>query len=128
MVTAPAPRALSARTLRYALAWQCQKAALGPESIECRRAWYVIEQQRARGAGAADALASETYTPKSLPNGARLIRSWRGVSHEVIYTKGGYEWQGRCYRSLSGIAKAITGSNRNGPAFFGLRTKEGESV
>ena len=58
--------------------------------------------------------------------GARLLRDWRGTRHEVHVTHTGYLWQGKSFGSLSSVAKAITGVNRNGPAFFGLRAN-GES-
>lgn len=54
--------------------------------------------------------------------GTRLVREWRGVRHEVTVVAGGYEYQGRPYRSLSAVAKAITGAHWSGPQFFGLRT------
>ena len=41
--------------------------------------------------------------------------------HEVEVTESGYLWRGRCWTSLSSIAREITGTRRNGPAFFGLR-------
>ena len=52
--------------------------------------------------------------------GTRLVRMWRDGRHEVTVIQGGYEYQGRRYRSLSAIAKAITGTHWNGRAFFGL--------
>jgi hypothetical protein len=54
--------------------------------------------------------------------GTRLIREWQGVPHEVIVRIDGYAYQGRPYKSLSAVAKAITGTQWNGPVFFGLRT------
>ena len=53
--------------------------------------------------------------------GTRLVREWKGVGHEVTVVDGGFEYQGRRYRSLSAIARAITGTRWNGPLFFGLR-------
>lgn len=53
--------------------------------------------------------------------GTRLIREYQGVEHIVTVTRDGYEWQGRPYRSLSAIARAITGTRWNGWVFFGLR-------
>lgn len=53
--------------------------------------------------------------------GTRLIREWQGVEHVVTVTTDGFEWQGRPYRSLSAIARAITGTRWNGWVFFGLR-------
>jgi len=53
--------------------------------------------------------------------GTRLIREWQGIDHTVTALRDGYEWQGRPYKSLSAIARAITGTRWNGPRFFGLR-------
>ena len=53
--------------------------------------------------------------------GTRLIREYQGVEHIVTVTRDGYEWQGRPYRSLSAIARAITGTRWNGWVFFGLK-------
>ena len=53
--------------------------------------------------------------------GTRLIREWQGVEHLVTVTAQGFEWQGRPYRSLSAIARAITGTRWNGWVFFGLK-------
>ena len=53
--------------------------------------------------------------------GTRLIREWKGVEHAVTVLADGYEYQGRRYKSLSAIARAITGTRWSGPAFFGLR-------
>ena len=59
----------------------------------------------------------------SLVAGTRLIRDWQGTRHEVTVLPDGYEYAGRRYRSLSAIARAITGTQWNGPAFFGLRSQ-----
>ncbi|MBM9595994.1 DUF2924 domain-containing protein [Rhodobacteraceae bacterium MCCB 386] len=53
--------------------------------------------------------------------GTRLIREWQGVEHVVTVTTDGFEWQGRPYKSLSAIARAITGTRWNGWTFFGLK-------
>jgi hypothetical protein len=53
--------------------------------------------------------------------GTRLIREWQGVEHVVTVPTDGFEWQGRPYRSLSAIARAITGTRWNGWVFFGLK-------
>jgi hypothetical protein len=76
-----------------------------------------------------DALAS-TLDPKTVRQrvldrpvaGARLIRQWQGTEHHVVVLVDGFEWQGRRYQSLSAVARAITGTRWNGPAFFGLRS------
>ena len=60
--------------------------------------------------------------PDSAPqNGTRLLRVWRGETHEVIATGSGYEYRGQTYSSLSRIAREITGTQWSGPLFFGVR-------
>ncbi|MBF0311688.1 MAG: DUF2924 domain-containing protein [Magnetococcales bacterium] len=53
--------------------------------------------------------------------GARLIREWQGVEYVVTVLDDGFEYQGRKFKSLSSVAKAITGTHWSGPLFFGLR-------
>jgi hypothetical protein len=55
--------------------------------------------------------------------GTRLIREWKGVEHTVTVLQDGYEWQGRPYKSLSAVARAITGTRWNGLLFFGLKNQ-----
>ncbi len=58
---------------------------------------------------------------RSMPSvGARLIREWHGKTHVVDVVRHGYVWQGQTYKSLSEIARAITGARWSGPRFFGL--------
>src|SRR6516165_10814261 len=57
-----------------------------------------------------------------LKPGTRLMREWRGRSHEVLVLDDGFSWQGTHYRSLSAIARRITGTAWSGPLFFGLRS------
>ena len=56
-----------------------------------------------------------------IKTGTRLFRQWRGHTHEVFVTESGYEYQRVSYRSLSEIARRITGTRWSGPAFFGLK-------
>jgi hypothetical protein len=56
--------------------------------------------------------------------GTRLIRDWNGNRYEVTVSHSGFEYDGRRYRSLSAIAKVITGTHWNGRAFFGLQDKK----
>lgn len=53
--------------------------------------------------------------------GTRLIREWKGVEHTVTVLDDGYDYQGRPYKSLSAVARAITGTRWNGWVFFGIR-------
>ena len=56
--------------------------------------------------------------------GVQLVREWRGAEHTVTVLDDGFEWEGRRYRSLSQIARSITGTRWNGPAFFGFRSRK----
>ena len=53
--------------------------------------------------------------------GTRLVREWNGVEHHVTVQADSFEWQGKKYKSLSAVARAITGTRWNGPLFFALR-------
>jgi Protein of unknown function (DUF2924) len=53
--------------------------------------------------------------------GTILVREWQGTAHHVTVVADGFIWNGRTHSSLSGIARAITGTKWNGPRFFGLR-------
>ena len=53
--------------------------------------------------------------------GTRLLREYGGVEHVVTVLADGFEWEGRPHRSLSAIARAITGTRWNGWTFFGIR-------
>lgn len=55
--------------------------------------------------------------------GTRLIREYQGVEHCVTVRDDGYEYRGRPYKSLSAIARAITGTRWNGLTFFGLKNQ-----
>ena len=57
--------------------------------------------------------------------GTRLLREWHGVEHAVTVLADGFDWEGRPYKSLSAIARAITGTRWNGWTFFGLRSRGG---
>jgi Protein of unknown function (DUF2924) len=60
--------------------------------------------------------------PDSAPQtGTRLLRVWRGETHEVVATGSGYQYRGQTYSSLSKIAREITGTQWSGPLFFGVR-------
>lgn len=55
--------------------------------------------------------------------GTRLIREYQGVEYCVTVLPDGYEWQGRPYKSLSAVARAVTGTRWNGLVFFGLKNR-----
>ena len=59
--------------------------------------------------------------------GHALIREWRGVEHCVTVRQEDFEYQGRPYKSLSAIARQITGTQWNGLVFFGMKNTRGRS-
>jgi len=115
----PPPRTFSGRLLRLGLAWQMQAAREDVESAANRRSWSAVEARRS--AGATQKAAISGVAPGSPTAGTRLLRCWGGETHEVFVRDEEVEWKGQSYRSLSAVARAITGSRRNGPRFFGLR-------
>jgi hypothetical protein len=60
--------------------------------------------------------------------GTRLLREWNGIEHSITVLKDGFDWQGRKYKSLSAIARGITGTRWNGYRFFGLRERKREAA
>ena len=65
--------------------------------------------------------------PRNPVIGTRLVREWDGAEHVITVMTDGFNWQGRRYKSLSSIARDITGTRWNGYRFFGLRDiKRGE--
>ena len=60
-----------------------------------------------------------------LKTGTTLVRQWRGHTHAVSVRENGFEYEGERYRSLSVIAKRITGAHWSGPRFFGLTQRAG---
>lgn len=63
--------------------------------------------------------------PIRLSDGTRLIREWNGRTIEVLVIGGAFEWEGRTYKSLTRIAREITGAHWSGPRFFGMRPRRG---
>jgi hypothetical protein len=57
----------------------------------------------------------------NLTLGTRLIRSWGHTNHEVMVIENGFAYRGKAYRSLSEVAREITGARWSGPRFFGLK-------
>jgi len=108
---APPPKSLSRAFLRRFLAAEVQTRRLGGMSKSTLKAL--------------DRRADETLqttTPQLAPGG-RLIREWNGVTHIVEVAADGYRWRDTTWRSLSAIAREITGAHWSGPRFFGLTGK-----
>ena len=104
------PKGASRRLLLGAVAHALQMRVHGLSATKLRRRLERHEKQKAR-----------TQKPAArLMPGARLIREWNGRTYTVDVTAGGYRWNGEYYRSLSAIARTITGTRWSGPRFFGL--------
>lgn len=115
----PPPPTLSARLMRLALAWDVQATVQGGETAAIRRQWRTVMRRRSESLDAYAAVAG--LAPSAAPMGTRLLKSWGGELHEVTVQDEGILWNGRTYASLSAVARAMTGTPRNGPKFFGLR-------
>lgn len=106
------------RFLESRLAYRIQELAYGglkPETVKRLDAL-------ARGVEDTDPKTRRIRTDRKPVAGTRLLREFQGVEHIVTVTIEGYEYRGRPYRSLSAIAKAITGVSWNGWVFFGLKS------
>lgn len=105
---APAPKGLSQTMLRRFLAFELQAKRHGGLSKS------VLKQLQHPSADKAKVKTS------GLKPGGWLIREWNGTAHIVEVTEGGFMWRGQTWRSLSVIAREITGAHWSGPRFFGL--------
>jgi Protein of unknown function (DUF2924) len=59
--------------------------------------------------------------PRRIKPGSELVRTWKGKTYRVMVMADGFAYDGETFASLSEIASEITGTNWNGPRFFGLR-------
>lgn len=109
--------------LELRLAYRIQELAYGGLSPETVRLLDALAEEM-HGKPGRRPMIRESRMPVA---GTRLVREWNGVEHSVTVLRDGFEWQGRKYKSLSAIARAIAGTRWNGWRFFGLReTKRGE--
>ena len=113
------PARLSQPFLRRMLAWELQARTQGRLPAPVRRKLETLAATQASGKGKAT-------TPK-MKTGGRFLREWAGVTHVVDVVEGGFLWKGERHRSLSAIARAITGAHWSGPRFFGLKEGASES-
>lgn len=119
---APPPMRLSRDLLVRGITYKLQERPLGGLSQSILR-----KLERSNGESTISD-APKPAPPISLKTGTRLVREWRGVTHSVLVEAQGFEWNGRRYRSLTLVAREITGAHWSGPRFFGLRKGEGRSV
>ena len=123
LFVAPAPN--NSRTfLESRLAYRIQELTYGGPDKQTRRLLDLladeVEGTLTRKAQIAD--------PRNPVVGTKLIREWDGIAHTVTVLKEGFEWGSKRYKSLSAVARAITGTRWNGYRFFGLRERKREEV
>ena len=118
-----APAAYRQEQLVRRLAWRIQELHCGglSDAARARLRQIAAEDDLACGRRRAPQRRAGVLAP-----GTRLVRSWSGADHVVTAAAdGGFEYDGKRYRTLTAIAKTITGQHLSGPRFFGLAaTKE----
>ncbi|OYY71033.1 MAG: hypothetical protein B7Y00_05200 [Sphingomonadales bacterium 17-56-6] len=102
--------------LRQLIAHQLQEKALG------KLPTYIERELDKFGANSDAAPPTLPRRGPILP-GTRFVREWNGSTIAVTATEGGFEWDSDTYRSLSEIARKVTGAHWSGPRFFGLTAK-----
>ena len=108
------PKFLRRNFLEMGVAWKLQEKAFGGYSAATKRQLTELAQTLE-----AKSDIAKTRRVRLKP-GARLIREWRGETQEVLVTEDGFLWRGENWRSLSVIAREMTGTRWSGPRFFGL--------
>ena len=108
------PKKMSCDILELGIAWKIQENKLGGLGAAVKR--QIADLARTME------VKFDLAKPRaiSLKPGARLLRAWEGVTHEVMVVEDGFLWAGKTWRSLSAIAREITGTRWSGPRFFGL--------
>jgi hypothetical protein len=131
---AAAPPHLPKYLLFRVLAYRIQANALGDldrESVRFLDALARESERRRAQPGYRRSKAPPPVPPvpdrRGLKPGTILVREHAGVLHRVVVMENGFAWEGKTFRSLSEAAQAITGTNWNGPRFFGLRSKSLEA-
>ena len=119
------PKALPKSLLVKALTYQLQVMALGdldPRTLRVLDAYAAKNDGRWRGRVRVNRVggASSLSSGFRIKPGSILVREWAGELHRVMALEVGFAWNGAPYRSLSEVARAITGTRWNGPRFFGL--------
>jgi hypothetical protein len=115
------PQGLSRDLLIRALAHQLQERTHAGASGVVRRRLQSLAREFEKG--------GVSFDPGiGLKSGTTLVRQWRGHTHTVLVREDGFEYEDQRYRSLTVIAKRITGAHWSGPRFFGLTKRAGGLV
>ena len=115
LFASPAPNN-SRGYLELRLAWRIQELSLGGLSRETRKVLDLLADE-IDGKSDRKAIIADPRNPVA---GTRLVREWDGVEHTVTVMRDSFDWKGRKFKSLSAVARAISGSTGNGYRFFGL--------
>jgi hypothetical protein len=115
LMAGPAPNN-SRGYLEMRLAWRIQELSLGGLSRDTGRMLDLLADE-VDSKSNHKAIIADNRNPVV---GTRLLREWDGVEHTVTVMIDGFDWQGRKFKSLSAVARAITGTQWNGYRFFGL--------
>ena len=123
----PAPDHLPRHLLFAIIAHRIQINRFGDLDHETRQ---LLDRTGAKESGTAMSARLTSFDQKrtELMPGTVLVREWDRQSQRVMVMSDGFAWNGQTYDSLSKVAFAITGTNWNGPRFFGLRDKEDKSA
>ena len=113
-VEAPVP---NRSFLERRIAYRLQELAYGGLSQATQARLEALAQTAVKGSSPRSRIKDRPLA------GTRLLRVWNGVEHSVTVLQTGFEYRGRPFASLSAIAREITKTSWNGPAFFGLREK-----
>jgi Protein of unknown function (DUF2924) len=125
-----APKALPRSLLVRALAYRLQALEFGdldPQTLRVLNAYAGKGGGKSRGRVRVDRLCGGPTSSRHIKPGSILVREWSGELHRVMALEGGFAWNSGTYRSLSEVARAITGARWNGPRFFGLGRGNGAS-
>ena len=114
------PNRIYGSLLRQALAYRLQEKAAGGLKSSTRRLL-----QRVASNGTVRSAAVEPPIAR-LKTGTVLVREWHGTTHRVTVEEKGFLFRAKRYRSLSEIARTITGTRWSGPLFFGLKSSAKE--
>jgi len=110
--------------LEIRIAYRIQELTYGGPDRETRRMLDLLADEVEGHARRKHQIAD----PRNPVVGTKLLREWDGAEHTVTVLKDGFDWQGRKYKSLSAVARAITGTRWNGYRFFGLRERKREET
>ncbi len=116
------PKRVSRDLLMLGVAWKVQERAYGGLGAATKRRLADLAKTMEQDGDLARSRVAR------LKPGARLVREWRGETHAVIVLEDGFEWRDERWRSLSVIAREITGAHWSGPRFFGLNETAGRRI